>query len=274
MLTLTFADSNARRTSLAGRQVNVWYSESGVCCARAFVDGSVRRIEWIGLGSFEFQLGSFEVRVTPQGEVRPDLVVDTFERLVQPVVLQALGLLVLHASAVQLPFGVVGFCARSGSGKSTFAAGLQRQGYEQFADDALVLRLSDSSVTAHALPFAPRLRAASAEYFSRATTDPAPQLTAVPGTTSPLAALFLVSRQTDQEAPTMVERVSALQAFSAVLTHAHCFDMDDKPAVARLVSDYLDLTNAVPVFECRYQSGWDHFPEILDRIVETAGGFA
>jgi hypothetical protein len=274
MLTLTFADGTARRSTLASRQVNVWYNESGVCCARAFVDGPIRRIEWIGLGSFEFQPDCFDVRVTPQVEVRPDVVVDTFERLVQPVILQSLGLPVLHASAVRLPFGVVGFCARSGSGKSTFAAGLQRRGHEQFADDALVLRLSASSVTAHALPFISRLRAASADYFSRTTTEPAPHLRAAPGTTSPLAALFLVSRQSDPEAPTMVERVSALQAFSAVLTHAHCFDTDDKPAVARLVSDYLDLTHAVPVFECRYQPGWDHFPEVLDRIVKTAGGLA
>jgi hypothetical protein len=272
MLNLTFADSTARRSTLASRQVNVWYNESGVCCARAFVDGPVRRIEWIGLGAFEFRPDSLDVRVTPHGEVRRDLVVDTFERLVQPVILQSLGLPVLHASAVGLPFGVVGFCGRSGSGKSTFAAGLQRQGFEQFADDALVLRLSGSSITAHALPFASRLRAASADYFSRAETDPALRLTAAPGTTRPLAALFLVGRQSDPEAPTMVERVSALRAFSAVLTHAHCFDTDDKPAVARLVSDYLEITNAVAVFECRYQPGWDHFPEVLDRLVQAAAG--
>src|SRR5829696_203522 len=44
----------------------------------------------------------------------------------------------LHASAVVAPAGVVAFCARSATGKSTLAASLHRRGYDLWADDAVV----------------------------------------------------------------------------------------------------------------------------------------
>jgi hypothetical protein len=180
---------------------------------------------------------------------------------------------VLHASAVRTPIGIVGFCARSGSGKSTVAAGLRRRGFEQVADDALLLRLDEGHVTAQALPFCSRLRRASVDYFANAFGDEATPRVAIPGATGPLAALIVLNRD-DGRASIALERVSPMRAFSAVLTHAHCFDLEDRPAVARLVSDYLDITRIVPVFECHYRSGWEHFPDLLDTILTAASSAA
>jgi hypothetical protein len=266
MLRLTFDDGSARRHRTVGRPVNVWYNERGVCCARAFVDGAARRIDWEGLGAFEFNSHSLDVRVVPQPDVHRDVIVDTFERLVQPVILQSLGWPVLHASAVTLPAGVLAFCARSGSGKSTFAAAMSRRGFAQFSDDALVLQLAAGSVRAHALPFATRLRPASAAFFEGTGIGPPPPLVGA-GTRTPLAAIVLLDRLAEKDASTSVDRVNAHRAFSAVLTHAHCFDLADQPAVEKLVADYLDVTRLVPVFACRYQPGWTHFPDALDQIV-------
>jgi len=60
------------------------------------------------------------------------------------------GLLVLHASAVAMRRGVVGFLAASGQGKSTIAAWLRRRGHPLVADDTLAVELHPDGPRAHA----------------------------------------------------------------------------------------------------------------------------
>ena len=58
--------------------------------------------------------------------VSPDAIEETFERGVLPLALQARGIQVLHASGIETPQGVVAFCARSQTGKSTLAYACSR----------------------------------------------------------------------------------------------------------------------------------------------------
>jgi hypothetical protein len=61
----------------------------------------------------------------------------------------AFGCEALHASAVEMPAGVVAIAAPSGTGKSSLAAELMRRGASFFADDVLVLSRGEGSVVAH-----------------------------------------------------------------------------------------------------------------------------
>ena len=72
---------------------------------------------------------------------------------------------VVHASAVLMDDGVVAFCGRSQTGKSTIAYGLHRRGCRVWADDTLVFETSGEIVQTIPYPHRLRIRAEAAEYF-------------------------------------------------------------------------------------------------------------
>ena len=112
MLSLTFR--KALRPT--GRQVNEWSDEGGKVFARAFSSDGHYRIDWPGLGAFAFRPGSREVLVWPAPDARQEEISDTFDRLLQPVILQALGKQALHAAASVGPSGTIAFCGNAGLG--------------------------------------------------------------------------------------------------------------------------------------------------------------
>ncbi|MGE0705482.1 MAG: hypothetical protein AB7P22_16265, partial [Vicinamibacterales bacterium] len=144
--------------------VQEWCDNDGIVCARSYVGEGVRWMRWQGSASFRFDdTGAVDAFVERPLDSRA--VLDFFHRVVEPLALQALGDETLHASAVSLASGVVGFCGDCESGKSTIAYGLSRRGYRQLADDSLVLQFGHQGVRARELPFGVRLRPQSAAFF-------------------------------------------------------------------------------------------------------------
>src|SRR5262245_39947575 len=87
--------------------VNTWADETGQVFARAYVSGGRRWIDWRGLGRFTFEPGSTLVHVRACDNASPHALQATFDRVVQPVILQALGWQALHASGVIGPSGAL-----------------------------------------------------------------------------------------------------------------------------------------------------------------------
>jgi hypothetical protein len=125
-------------------------------------------------------------------------------------------------------------------------------------------------VTATPVPFAIRLRPASAAYFDPQQAGPLPAPAALAEPT-PLAAVCVLERKADGEPGPAVEvgRLPPAQAFPAVLTHAYCFSLRDDARKRRMLRHYLDFSVRVPVFRVRFPAGLEHIPEILDRLVES-----
>jgi hypothetical protein len=214
-----------------------------------------------GVGSFGFGL-SGEVRAVPDPGAERACVEDTFRRTITPMALQASGREALHASAVLMPEGVVALCAVSETGKSTLAFALGQRGFPLWADDAVVLEMAGSGAVAQPLDFCIKLRPASSAYFgpgdAPAAASPRPE---------PLAAIIVLARSDAPESAAVdVQRLPAHRAFTAVLTHAYCFTLDDAAARRRMLEHYMALTAAVPVLEVRFRPGLEHVPAILDAI--------
>src|SRR5215475_9993188 len=150
MLSLSILEGVAPAT---GRQVNEWTDECGKVFARAFSSDNHYQIDWPGLGAFAFRPGSRDVLVWPEPDAAHEEISGTFDRLLQPVILQALGKQSLHAAAVVPPFATIAFSGNAGSGKSTLGFAMQQAGYRQLADDALVLHLEPDRVSVCPLPF-------------------------------------------------------------------------------------------------------------------------
>jgi hypothetical protein len=266
LLSLTIAAGVA---PAAGRQTKEWRDECGNVFAWAFSADDHYRIDWPGLGAFAFRTGSRDVLVWPEPDAPHEEISDTFDRLLQPVILQALGKQALHAAAVVGPFGTIAFCGSARSGKSTLGFAMGQAGYRQLADDALVLQLEGDRVSVCPLPFASRLREASRLHFGYADQIPATSVEVRPADLA-LSAIFLL-QQDDQLGCPRLTVLPQAQAFSALLAHAHCFDAQDRSHTRRLVDSYLAIVSLVPVFALQYRPDLQRLPQLIEIIQDAAG---
>lgn len=271
MLTLVF-EHGSRAPAGGGRQACVWRDERGDTFAEAFVAGRLRWIEWRDLGVFAFSLGSTTVHAWPRAGIDRATIADAFARVLQPIILQALGGQALHASAVMGDDEVLAFCGVGRSGKSTLAYALGQDGFEQVADDALVIEPAGSRILAHLLPFAPGLRLPARQHFELCpshfeTGDRT--IGASPKSASLRAAIVL---QQDQHLtrPERPRQIAPVQAFSALVTHARCFDEVDPVHTRQLVADYLEVAEHVPVFAIRYPPRFAQFAQLIECIKALA----
>lgn len=229
-----------------------------------------------GLACFEFGLAGDEVVVRAPPETRRETIEDQFFRTALPLILQARGREVLHASAVSTPAGVVALCAEKESGKSTLAYALSRRGYSLWADDAVAIEVEDERAWSFPVPFALRLRPASAAHFERAGTPPAPdppaRRVAAAGSANgraPLRAAFVLTRLRaagGAAAAPEARRLAASEAFTALLANAYCFTLGDPDRKQAMMRHFLMLTRELPVFALRYPTGLEHLEAILDTL--------
>jgi hypothetical protein len=252
-----------------GQQVNEWRDDCGEVFARAFSFQDQHWIDWLGLGVFAFAAGANEVQVWPEQDAPIADILDTFSRRLQPVILQALGWQALHAAAAIGPSGLIAFCGKAGSGKSTLGFAMQQVGYTHLADDGLVLRLDQDQVLVCPVPFSPRLRPASRAHFGYSREQQPPPVEIKSGEL-PLAAVFLLVQDVRIERPRLLLLPQA-QAFSELLAHAHCYDARDPRHIQRLTDDYLNIVTRVPVFTLRYRPSLQQIPQLIDLITEAAG---
>jgi hypothetical protein len=217
-----------------------------------------------------FDDGGERVTAMPDAGVGAEAVAEAYQHFALPMVLQALGHEVLHASAVCSPRGVTAFCGDSGAGKSTIAHGLHRRGHAAWADDAVALDISPAAIDAVPLPFDARLRPASAELFGLGAA--AIRLpVAAPPAPLPLLAVCVLTRLDAASGPPALERLAPAAAFAALLPHAFCFSLRDVARKRLMLERYLSLIARVPVFRLAFGTALDGVPAILDRLEPMIG---
>jgi len=266
-------------------EVNTWADEAGRVFARAFAAGRERWIDWHGLGRFTFAPGTTEVRIRPEASTSSAVLHATFDRVIQPVILQALGWQALHASGVAGPDGALLFCGLGRSGKSTlsYATG-RRSGFTQIADDAVVIEDQAGRPYVRPLPFAAALRQDAAAFLKpvgspRPSGPPGPSgPPSVPGSPQGssgyrligLRMIFALSQNSGAPAHGVLSRVAPADAFPLLLTHAHCFDEGDEGAMRRMVEAYLAMAAAIPVFTLAYRPEFASLERLVDTVIAAS----
>jgi len=246
----------------------VWVDYAGVPSAYFYRAGAEYWAYLPVVGAFRAGSDGCVLAVPNEG-TSENLVVDTYRRTIAPMTLQLLGRQVLHASAIESPNGVIGFCADSQTGKSTIAFGLAHRGYRVCADDALAFEASESGVHVFELPFSVRLRPTSAAYFD----VPVPAAPRLPpdGRISigehelPLAALCILSRQ-DEGGRVELHRLSADAVIRKLLPHAYCFTLLEDELKRLTVEQYLRLAGRVPVYDVRFTASLEELPLLLNEV--------
>ena len=82
------------------------------------------------MADFRFQPDVAVIEAFQADGASREQLLDAYQSIVLPLVLQDSGWEALHASAVVMPVGVVAFPALSGVGKTTTALGLARRGFK------------------------------------------------------------------------------------------------------------------------------------------------
>jgi hypothetical protein len=250
--------------------VQEWREADGTAFAFCATVYGVHWIDMPGIARFGFERAPGEVDVVPYPGVGPEVVGDAYRGTALPMILQARGVEVLHASANLTERGVVAFCGASGTGKSTIAVGLNHRGYEIWADDAVALGESGVVIP---LPFRAHLRPTAAAFFGAMRKEasggearkdgPAGR---VASSREPLAAVCVLERVTDLADRVVVERLGPPAALRSVLAHAFCFSLQDPQCKRRMTEHYLQLVGRVACFAVRFQPGLEGLSTILDAV--------
>ncbi len=215
---------------------------------------------WItapGLAAYRFQ-ATGPVVASPDGgsNARID---EVWLSSVLPLVVQARGTQVLHASGVSSEAGVVALGGVSGAGKSTLAAALMQRGHEIVSDDALPFRIDDGRAFVCPLPFTLRLRSGATALLNLEERGP---VRAEPPR-APLRSLVIVDPDDGAERPELASPLASNEAIGVLLPQLYCFSLDEsKDALTR---DLLALVRVVPVFRLKYPRR----PESLEPAVEA-----
>ncbi len=252
------------------RRVNVWRTAEGTITAFACSHGDEHWLHLPGVASFRFASDA-SVTAVPHGHVSTESIRRTFDHSVLPLALQALGREGFHASAVLTANGVVGFCGKTHTGKSTLAYALSRRGFAQWSDDALMWDLEGEWPVASRLDFHVRLREEALAYFGHGSASDVPRAAQDPQARAPLAALYVLTRTVagSRGQRVSIEPLAGGRALTALLDHAHCFNPSDERRKRQMMSSYLGLLARARAFEVRFQPSLAHLDELVDAIIET-----
>ncbi len=248
--------------------VEHWRDTTGAVCAYAYESAGRYWMDWPAVARFTFTATGDTITAWPEPGISQTTVDRIFRRAVVPAALQRLGYEVLHASAVRLPAGVVGFCGDPGAGKSTIAAAMSKRGFEQWADDTLVIESHQDRAIAVSIPFDSALRPASARHLIGTEGIYQGVVGSASLASAPLVALVLLDRGEQAGGPPAIHRLTANKAFRRLLTHACAFStraIEDRRAVTE---HYLAIAASVPVFELGYASGFAGLDGVLDTVLD------
>jgi hypothetical protein len=226
------------------------------------------------LGAIRFDLGSREVCAYPRQGCDPAWFEGMLVREWLPLVYQAWGYQVLHASAaVHRSSGrVVALSGEAGAGKSTLGYALgRRPGWEQLADESLVLQVEPGAVRIVPSPNRVRLRASSAAHFEQSPGDQGP-ITWPDGELSLGAVFFLEPRPdgTGENQAAEATRLDGNEAYLRLLNQAFALTLKMHAHNRRLMQDYLHIARDIPCYRLVYDRSFAALEEVLDGIEKRA----
>jgi hypothetical protein len=221
-------------------------------------DGNMQ-VQFARFARYVFDPVRFQCAGSPFAGASDAQLTDTFQRAVLPLVLQSRGTEALHASAIDTEEGVFAFAALSGTGKSTLAAEFSVRGYSVWADDVVTWSVEGGKAVTASLPFVLRVGERARDYVPLASDSQ--------GKHRPLKAVVVMARS-QEPGPVLCRIERASVALTSILPHAYCFSTRDRLANRSLISNYLALLDAIPLYHLSFPDR----PELLPAIVDLLSG--
>ena len=250
--------------------------------AEWYPDGRIRFV-WPGLLSCVLSADGDDVAVTPLGDdVAEGFITHLFGHVLSFALLKK-GFEPLHSTVLAAPGGAIGILGDSGYGKSTLAAALMSAGLPLVTDDLLVLLPEGEDLMAQ--PGLPRLKLwpeAAARFIPEAPSEPmapgaqkriypleSPRWTAEP---RPLRTLYLLRRPVTRNVTSRVTIRTIPQANAFVEITRNTFNsmLVDPVRLRGQFRFASDLAARVPVRSLTYPPGFEHLPDVVDRLLQDS----
>ena len=256
-------------------QADIWLDVRGQEYGSGLAVGDEYYLKIHRVGAFRIERGYSAAIGYPEPGVDLSSFQAAFFHGVAPWLLQRQDWDCLHASAVLIPAGVVIFCGPSGCGKSTLARAWSERGAAIYADDAAPFLVRDGVAMSARIPQRLRLREPAASHFPIERHDPFSASSAsreltydLEPTLRPVSSIYWPEPAAGgmRCAGPVIERVPATEAFSLLLSEAHCMSLRDPACNRKMVRNYLSLVRSVPVFRLRYPLHLDLLPAVLAEL--------
>lgn len=212
-----------------------------------------------GVGTFGLDAGRTLVDAMPSTE-QVDLRLLVEALLGPPLVfaLAARGIWCLHASAVELPSGVVALAGSSGAGKSTLARELARIALPglpiaHLADDILPIRFDATGAAVHALPAFPQWKLPPAAQPGRGRTRPVRLITIVQLDPRPA------------EAALTSKRLSGVDGSLVPVAHSTAARLFDPTLTQRHLDAAIGIAATIPILRL----GYPHRPSAIAEVAQA-----
>ena len=227
---------------------------------------------------FEFDRYTRTVRCPPLDPMARHQLLDH----VLPRVLDDLGHLMIHGSAVDTPNGAIVFVGDSGLGKSTLAASFQSTGGNLLSDDCMRLApRPDATVSCRPTYRSLRLWPDSVcTLMATAQSEPMSatqekrrvklpdELT--PATSATVAAICVLAAPSPGFCGVELNELPPSQAVSSLLSQCFRLDPTDNEATKRVFERVADVVENVPVVELVYDRSYDRLPEVRDAVLRCS----
>lgn len=229
------------------------------------------------LCDFDLQPTPGRIGVMPLCEIEAATLEHLLVDQVLPRYFSLAGRLYLHASAIAIDGQCALFLGKSGWGKSTLAALLQRAGHEVLSDDCV--EIAFTAKQALASPTYPSLRmlpdTVESLYPDGVTTLPmahySPKLRVAmdPTTTgeeTPIRGIYLLGDPDEPAESPTIEAAPPTEACLALIRHAFQLDLGNRDLSAGLLQKCSDLARQGSVWHLRYPRRFDAAPEIVAAV--------
>jgi hypothetical protein len=240
-------------------------------------------LSWPSVGGFRISGGS-EIVIDPVGCVDSQTDYASLVRLpllgsVFAVLLHQRGLLVLHASAVEIHGKAIAFVGPKGQGKSTIAAMLYARGHRLLADDLVAVSWNQNGrpcvlpgfpqfklwpeAAAHSLGDDPAVLSKLANGVSKLARPVTERFSHAP---APLAAIYALSAGSAASLKQYSPQESVRQLIGNWYLSRFGDDLTQGPAPARLLTDLAHLIGEVPVLRLERPYQLSLLSEIVDLV--------
>ena len=239
-------------------------------------DGSVY-LRWSGL--FEFLISANGRRISSR-ELK-DSTPEAFSTYLLGQVLSfglvKQGLESLHASAIVVDGGSIGFLGDCGQGKSTLLASFLQEGLKQLTDDLLLVRRKRDLIISYPGPLRIKLLPASAFLLGKqaqgVAMNPLVPKMVIPvaakkfqRTPVPLKALYLLA-QGGSSQRIRITAIPHAKALLGLVTNSFNISLKDPPRLERQFRWATEIVSSIPVRQISYPRNYDALPAVRAAIL-------
>lgn len=233
------------------------------------------------LADFEVAVDDLAVTCWPAPGVADPTSQHLYLNQVLPLVQSMQGLLVFHASAVEIGSGAVAFFAESGRGKSTLAASFATSGYRFLTDDGLMVASRDGGY--QVMPSHPSIRLWQDSEAALISPDAptAPPLEFTPKSRflagdkiifcdqpRPLRRVYFLG---DGSAPTIVfQSMKPSHALVALVSHSFLMDIEEREILIAHFDELSKLASQPIFYRLDYPRRYEDMARLRQAIIEHA----